>query len=366
MFTETIKKSEIKALSEYDYQWITRPDERLIPVSIIDRGESLDFEYDEMDLKPFEKIKEEDVAKKLMLLISLGRLEAMLPHYEFRLEPANVYYDVDGRTYIKFRDVRTETGDRYKEEFLREYKAIIASVLQSKYSYEDYMNGGETLLRKDRFLSGIYDCGTVDSVMEALKNEYGRILEERKKKYTEVRKGTIFRLRMAVIVLGVLSAASLAFGAYHLIYIEPYKDASILLHEAYTYANYPAAIAAMSGTAVDQMTTADKYLLATSYVRTENLTTEQKNNILSTLSVNDSGLRLDYWIYIGRGMTDNASDIAMQLSDDQLLLYSYMKALEMTETDVTLTGEEKQDRIAQINSAMSPLIGKYDHEDAGA
>ena len=45
------------------------------------------------------------------------------------------------------------------------------------------------------------------------------------------------------------------------------------------------------------MTTAQKFMLANAYVRSENLTQEQKDNILAKMTLNDTESKLDYWIY---------------------------------------------------------------------
>lgn len=364
MIHTSTKKSEIAAKNEYDFQWLTKPDERLMPLSIVDEGESLRFEYDEKDFKLFDSSLEGNYEDKLVLLIGIGHLNALLPHYSFQLNPENIYFSIDNRINVKFRDIQIDSEDGYYGRFLKEYKAIIASALQTKYSYEDYIEGGESLLKKDKLLSEVYNCSSVDSIQEVLKRRYVEYTYEKKNKYTSINKTSIIWLRVLVITLSILLVLFTSYGIYHFAYIEPYKDASISLHEAYVIADYPSAISSMSTIDVSQMTVVDKYLLAISYVKTENLTAEQKTNIVNTLSVNDYELRLDYWIYLGRGMTDMASDIAMQLSDDQLLLYSYMRALELTELDSTLTGEEKQSRINQLNSAMTPLVQRYDYGDS--
>ena len=55
-----------------------------------------------------------------------------------------------------------------------------------------------------------------------------------------------------------------------------------------------------------------------------------------------------------------ASDIAMQLSDNQLLIYSYMKKREQIETDSSLSGEERQRQLDEIESLIDPLVSQYE------
>ena len=106
-----------------------------------------------------------------------------------------------------------------------------------------------------------------------------------------------------------------------------------------------------------------KYILANSYVRSENLTQQQKENIISNLSLKETPARLEYWIYLGRNDISEAIDIAMQQSDDEMLLYAYMKQKSMIETDSSLSGEEKTQDLEKIAQKMQPLMEKYDTEE---
>ena len=66
------------------------------------------------------------------------------------------------------------------------------------------------------------------------------------------------------------------------------------------------------------------------------------------MTLNDTESKLDYWIYLGRSDTEQAADIALRLSDDQLLLYAYMKEKAITEENTELTGAEKSDKLNEI------------------
>ena len=72
---------------------------------------------------------------------------------------------------------------------------------------------------------------------------------------------------------------------------------------------------------------------------------------------------LEYWIYLGRGDTEQAVDIAMRQSDNQLLLYAYMKQKAAVEADKILSGEEKGEQLEALESKMEPLIEQYEAEE---
>ena len=132
---------------------------------------------------------------------------------------------------------------------------------------------------------------------------------------------------------------------------------------AYISADYVSCVDAMQEISVKDMDIYQKYILANSYVRSENLTQQQKENIISNLSLKETPARLEYWIYLGRNDISEAIDIAMQQSDDEMLLYAYMKQKSMIETDSSLSGEEKTQELEKIAQKMQPLMEKYDTEE---
>ncbi len=52
----------------------------------------------------------------------------------------------------------------------------------------------------------------------------------------------------------------------------------------------------------------------------------------------------------------------MQLSDDELLLYAYMLDKSQTESNTTISGEEKEQSLKDIQSKIDELTKKYDIE----
>lgn len=71
---------------------------------------------------------------------------------------------------------------------------------------------------------------------------------------------------------------------------------------------------------------------------------------------------LEYWIHLGRMEVKEAENMAMQLSDDELLLYAYMKEKDQVESDTDLGGEEKESRLEEIQSKIDSLAEKYNTE----
>ena len=87
----------------------------------------------------------------------------------------------------------------------------------------------------------------------------------------------------------------------------------------------------------------------------ENLTEEQKKNTISALSLETNEKVLDYWIALGRLQTEEAENIAQQVSDNDLLLYAYLKEKNMLETDTEISGKDKSDKLADLEGKIEQL-----------
>lgn len=163
-------------------------------------------------------------------------------------------------------------------------------------------------------------------------------------------------LKVTAAILGVVLLGTVGYIGNDRIVKEPYQRAVIELSDAYVQSDYVTCIDCMRDVKVQKMTAPQKFMLANAYVRSENLTQEQKDNILAKMTLNDTESKLDYWIYLGRSDTEQAADIALRLSDDQLLLYAYMKEKAITEENTELTGAEKSDKLNEITKKMEPLM----------
>ena len=219
------------------------------------------------------------------------------------------------------------------------------------------------LLGKEGVLGQVQSGTTVEDIQKILCEEYERIKKDRREKKVLIPKNKVTTLKVTAAVLGFVLFGTVGYIGYDRIAKEPYQRAVIELSDAYVQSDYVACIDCMRNVKVQNMTAPQKFMLANAYVRSENLTQEQKDNILAKMTLNDTESKLDYWIYLGRSDTEQAADIALRLSDDQLLLYAYMKEKAITEENTELTGAEKSDKLNEITKRMEPLMEKYETED---
>lgn len=235
--------------------------------------------------------------------------------------------------------------------------------LQKKYSYDDFRQGGKRLLEKDVLQNKIYQAQTANEIQDILYEEHEKIKEEQKQKKFLIHKKTYQQMKIAITALSVVAVIAFAGAGYWIFKENPYQKAILEADNAYIEGDYVKCIDAMKKIDITSMEIHQKYILATAYVKSENLTQEQKNNILETISLKASHERLEYWIYLGRNQTEQAIDLAMQQSDNQLLMYAYMKEKALTEADTSLSGDEKTKKLEEISSKMEPLIEQYNTEE---
>lgn len=356
---ETIRKSQLTASNEFELKKLTRQQEGFLNCSMEEEKESLVMTYEIRNLLPWNEIRHEKKELLLSVLIDVGKLEQRAEMYHFTLAPENLYYDIQGRIYVKTRDVYSSDGGYSQEEFLREYKSLIGCTLLKKYKFEDYDNGGLDLLTEDKFLNGILECTDVEQILDKLHEEYFRCRKIHRERFVEVSKAKNRGSKVALGITGVLAVACATLLGWQLIWVRPYEEAVIAANEAYLQSDYSGTVEAMTNVEVERMNVYQKYILAYSCVRCESFSDDSMKNILNTISLNGDEKIMEYWININRLDTEAAADIAMQVSSDQLLYYAYLKEKAVIENDSSLTGQEKNERLSEIETKLEPLEEEF-------
>ena len=325
---DTLKKrcrrSEIGIRTAYERAVYLREAEGFLPFVVVADKEDAEITFDIHDRRPVTELMGESLEDRLIALEGAGWLKNNEDLYEFSMDPENLYYDIHGTVYVLMRYLRQEPP---AYSFVEKYRSLIGAVLQDRYSYRDYLEGGQGLLEKDPFLATIRGMTRTKDIQEALRNEYLRVHEEAQALYVLQPKGKVRKLRRTAAASTVIAVSLASFISFRAFRVEPYHVSSMAL--------------------------------ANAYVRLESLDAEQKENVLATLSLKDSSLRAEYWIHLGRWETDEAIDIAMQLADGQLEIYAYLKERARLEADTAMSGEEKQAAVDAVESRIEDLREKY-------
>lgn len=358
-----LKKSEMAAADEYDYRRLEYTQERFLPCRIEEEKEDLILFYKVDGKKPFSGVRKERRDHRLALLLDVGKLLELEEQYAFSLNPENLYYDRCYRVCLMKRDVYPKGERPEAGQVFEEYKALTGYTLQKRYDFEHYRNGGLELLKKNPFLTEIYGCETVQEIQEILAREYEKEYSRIEETKVLVNKDSFFRKKAYGTTLVILCLALAGICGCQQFMINPRNQAIMASDRAFIESDYVGIIDALTPIAAEKLDTHHKYLLAEAYVRSENLKKEQRDNILSALSLNSDERILHYWIAIGRLDAVEAENIAMQCSDDELLLYAYLKEQYLVESDARMDGEQKAKRLSELTKEIEELSGKYMSEE---
>ena len=107
----------------------------------------------EEDRQDFSAAAALETEEKFRLLANCAALEAARAHYDFVLSPDNLVFDRNLCPRILVRDAAAEEDT--KEDFFRAYRALAASLLSKRHTYEDFLAGGERLFRAEKQLAGL-------------------------------------------------------------------------------------------------------------------------------------------------------------------------------------------------------------------
>lgn len=363
MKEQILKKSELNLQDAYDYGKITMNREHFIPCILQEKDEDIVLQFDMDGLKPLQQIREEKEENKLLLLIDAMQLAKMMLEYQFELRPENLFYDINFKVWVLMRDVYPQGVIADEGEILKKEKALCACVLQNKYSYEDFYEGGMELIKRNKSLKEIFGKTNADELKGYLSERHQKLLADKTKYMREVKKSSYRVKSMAAVIFPVLTAVLIGWGVYYYETIGKIQKTMLAADNCYIAGDIISMIDEMESLSIDQMDLEHKFILAQAYIKSEDLTIEQKENILASFNLTSNEKMMEYWIHIGRLEVAEAENIAMQYSDNELLLYAYMKDKALVETDTVMDGAEKQQKLADLEDKIEELAKPYTQEE---
>lgn len=357
---EKIKKFKVTASDFFEYKKLESRNAFLIPCLISEEEEELCFRYNLEGLKEYENIEQDDWENKYQFLINFSKLEKLIEEYKISFRSENIYYDENYLPLIKQRDVY-DAGERKipQEKFLEIYKCYIGGMFQKKYKVNDLLEAGDELLAKNKSYGEFKELSSVEEIAALLRQKkQDKVIQKRnfeihinKKSYNQQKVfGRIFSAVLIIIVI---------FTGYQTLVVGPQKDAVITANQAYIKKDYVNCIDALSKMDTEELDKSTKYLLAVSYTQAEAFKKEELSQIISALSPESNEKELDYWIYIGRQQLEDAQDAAISLSNDKLLIYAYMKEFSVVQSDTKISGQDKKNRLDQLEAEIEQLANKY-------
>ena len=358
--TINIRNSEL-AVAKEKRAFLTYPANGLVPCTLEEMEDSVNFIFDTGGMKPAETILDKPKWEQLRFLVNCAKLESLDQEYGFSLSPDNMLIDMNLLPKLLLRDVKTSGG----VDFLQRYKALIGSILLQKYKYENYINGGQDLYKKNKLLAELTEFETVDEVENRLFEEYNYLLHRTETTKKLVSKKSVIISKIAIPVLAVVLLASIIFGGRMLLIDIPFRDSVIAANNAYIHGDHLAVQRFLRSYSIDRLSNETKYFLSRSYVSTEALTHTQINNILLGLARLTDPIIFDYWILLGRLYFAEAVDIAQRLGDDELLLFAYLKQEVYVRNDMSLPGEERMALLSYLVNQIDRLNRERDEAENG-
>ncbi len=362
-YSETIMKSCVFASGYFDFEKLKYRRPQFLDCQIEEEKEEIIFYYDITEKQSVLKIREEKKADRIKALLEVEKFRDIFHEYCFELKPENLYYDRNYRMFVKSRDLYDRGIAGEDKEFLVQYKSLVGYAMQKKYSFEDYLQGGSDLYQKNAFLKVIAGAESVEELCRLLEEEYRRLHDITTNRKVEVNKSWYRLSSWCMAAAMILIAAAGAFLLYLSLVLLPRKNAMMDAAASYLDGNYVKVIDDLRNVDMKYLDQHLKYILAVSYVRSESLTPEQKENILLTITVDGEEKIKDYWIYLGRLDTLEAENVAMQRSDDELLLYAYMTEKAILEKNTEISGEEKASRLSELEKKIEELAEQYEEDE---
>lgn len=356
-----IQKNDIAAKTTYDFRRLEEKSHLFLPCRIEEEKEAVSMSFDLQGMKSLEELKGEDIYIRLRALLEAAELKEVYRKYEFSLEPGNLYYDILGRVKVKQRDIILSGGRNRMKRFLKEYQALIMYILEGMRSYEDYLYASGELLKVDHKLVMFLEPETMQEEKRILSEYYVSIQEEERNTTRKVnRKKYNWLIRYsaisAALLIFLLTASVYSFG-WHM----PRQRQLLRAGEAYIKKDYADMIDALGKFQAGELDHTYKYMLAAAYIQGQAVDTfsaRDKETILSKVTWQSNENILEYWIHLGRLEIKEAENLAMKLSDDQLLLYAYMHELCQAEEDAELSGEEKRKKKQELLKEIEGLADK--------
>ncbi|MCL1896811.1 MAG: hypothetical protein FWG03_09720, partial [Clostridiales bacterium] len=346
-----VVKNEDCVLSEGGRGYLVFPDKHLVPGEITESEDYFEIALDTAGLSPvsdFYDVREPD---RYRFLIACAGLQGLREIYSFSLDPENLMYDAAYTPKIRLRD-----GARPGEDcFAKEYKALIASVIEPRYTFSDYIEGGSDLYGKNKALSDISLLEDTEGVAGKLKDALSGLERKLARDSVLIDKRKYKIARVSTIVSICLFCVSAFLTAKTYVVDMPRKDAAIELYRLNTARDYTGVLSALAGTDISVLSKEERYVAAHAGAVVANLSEKQRGAVMQAITLNTDSLYLDYWIYMGMGEYTKALDTSRRISDFELELYALVIYRDAVGFDMEITGEEKTALLKELDGQISAL-----------
>lgn len=272
--------------------------------------------------------------------------------YDSGMSPSFLYYGVNGSL---------PPFENNEEHIWLETRATVAAVVEKSNSFDEYVKYTAVLELKENG-SKVMQATDSQSLLDFITQQLQR-LEHEEKSYVKLTVKKWSWAKWLSIGFGVLLIPALIFTIIYFAHEKPKNEAFTESHANFLGQNYSQVVSTLSPYSIKSMPNVTLYELAYSVVSNERLDEEQKDNVLSNITLQTDTDYLSYWIYIGRGEAENAVDLARSMEDGELITFGLLIRREEIQADQDLSGEEKQTLIEDIDREIEEYEKLMEQEE---
>ncbi len=236
------------------------------------------------------------------------------------------------------------------EKLWQETKAVIATAIDRKYTFKEYLKLSQTL-ELSSIAKSIMNAKDEDELLDIIRKGIKR-LEDREKQVIQLPKRKWKITRYATFGLSALLIPALILVVYSFLFAQPKQAAYVQSSEHFLKNEYSQVVTTLNSYEAKDMPRVVQYKLATSYIINESLNEDQKDTLHNRITLQSDRNYYLYWIHIGRGEAEQALDIARSLEDSEIILYALLKYKEQIRAQQDLSGEEKQNQLKEIQDEI--------------
>ncbi len=240
--------------------------------------------------------------------------------------------------------------EKDEEKLWQETKAVIATAIDRKYTFKEYLKLSQTL-ELSVVAKSIMNAKDEDELLTIIRKGIKR-LEDKEKQFIHIPQKRWKLTKFASIGLMAILLPTIVLVVYSFLFAQPKQAAYVQSSEHFLKNEYSQVVNTLNGYEPADMPRVVQYKLATSYIVNESLNEDQKDTLLNRVTLQSDRNYYLYWIHIGRGEAEQALDIARSLEDSEIILYALLKHKEEVRAQNDLSGEEKQNRLKEIQDEI--------------
>lgn len=198
-----ISNHQMNLRGNFQLELLKRPHPCFLPMEEISLTEDSLLETYMVNNKPnLLNLKLLTKLEKQLLLIHVGELFlGQNRAFVTTFNPENIYYTYEYEVFFGFRTLKEMCTDDIDVREFTEYQALILSILQDKYSYEQLIDTGIDVLEKQETLTPFIEAQTSEELYQILSESYEA---NYKKSKASVIGFPIKNVKIAIIIVSVV------------------------------------------------------------------------------------------------------------------------------------------------------------------